>query len=75
MTERCVFRLGERGLELVEVAPGIDIERDILAHMEFRPTIDDPQIMDEAIFEPTGMGLRARMLELPLEGGSATTRS
>ena len=51
----------------VEVAPGIDIERDILAHMEFRPTIDDPQIMDEAIFEPTGLGLRARMLELPLE--------
>jgi propionate CoA-transferase len=67
VTERCVFRLGERGLELVEVAPGIDIERDILAHMEFRPVIDDPQPMEEAIFEPTGMGLRARMLELPLE--------
>ena len=32
VTERCVFRLAEGGLELIEIAPGIDIERDILAH-------------------------------------------
>jgi len=38
-TERAVFRLAENGLALAEVAPGIDIERDILAHMDFRPEI------------------------------------
>ena len=37
VTERCVFRLTAAGLELIEVAPGIDIERDILAHMDFPP--------------------------------------
>jgi len=37
VTERCVFRLGARGLELIEVAPGIDVGRDILAQMEFEP--------------------------------------
>ena len=37
VTERCVFRLTPEGLELVEVAPGIDLERDILALMDFPP--------------------------------------
>ena len=40
VTERCVFRRTARGMELVEVAPGIDIERDILAHMGFEPIVD-----------------------------------
>ena len=39
VTERAVFRLAAGGLELVEVAPGIDIGRDILAHMAFAPAI------------------------------------
>ena len=46
VTERCVFRLVKEGLKLVEVAPGIDIERDILSGMEFRPIVDDPAVMD-----------------------------
>ena len=56
VTERCVFQLTPAGLELVEVAPGIDIDRDILAHMQFAPIIDDPQPMDPRIFsaEPDG---------------------
>ncbi len=37
VTERCVFRLIPGGLELIEIAPGIDVERDILAHMAFAP--------------------------------------
>ena len=39
VTERAVFRLGEPGLEIVEVAPGIEIDRDILPHMGFAPRI------------------------------------
>ena len=42
VTERCVFRLTPSGLELIEVAPGIDIERDILAHMDFAPIVRRP---------------------------------
>jgi propionate CoA-transferase len=67
VTERCVFRLCEAGLELIEVAPGIDVERDILAHMAFRPLITSaPKLMDARIFADAPMGLRAAMLRLPL---------
>jgi propionate CoA-transferase len=64
VTERCVFRLGEKGLTLTEIAPGIDLERDILARMPFRPAIDGPRAMDGAIFQPQPMGLRERMLDI-----------
>ncbi len=40
VTERCVFRLADDGLELVEVAPGIDVDRDILSQMPFAPIVD-----------------------------------
>ena len=43
---------------LTEIAPGADLERDILAHMEFVPVIsDDLKIMDERIYRPEKMGL------------------
>ena len=68
VTERCVFRLVPDGLELIEVAPGIDIERDILARMEFAPLVrGEPALMDEAIFRPEPMNLRERMIAIPLE--------
>src|SRR5579863_1055899 len=51
VTERCVFTLRPDGLELLEVAPGIDIERDILRLMDFKPAIPhDPALMDARIF-------------------------
>src|SRR6202011_2636573 len=50
VTERCVFRLTTEGLELTEVAPGIDIERDILAKMAFKPIVTNPREMDRRIF-------------------------
>ncbi len=58
VTERCVFALRPEGLELIEAAPGIDIERDILARMDFKPLIArDPAEMDARIFRPEPMGL------------------
>ncbi|NDD65140.1 MAG: acyl CoA:acetate/3-ketoacid CoA transferase, partial [Acidobacteria bacterium] len=45
ITERAVFRLVAGGLELIEVAPGIEVERDILPFMDFRPLIGSVQVM------------------------------
>ncbi|MCF8003677.1 MAG: acyl CoA:acetate/3-ketoacid CoA transferase [Chromatiaceae bacterium] len=66
VTERCVLALTPDGLELTEVAPGIDIERDILPYMAFRPIIRDPQPMDERIFRPEPMGLKESLLAISL---------
>jgi propionate CoA-transferase len=57
VTERCVFSRTAEGVELVEVAPGIDIDRDILAHMGFRPIVRDPKLMDARLFRPEPMGM------------------
>jgi len=58
VTERCVFRLAGGGLELIEIAPGVDLDRDILAHMDFVPAIAaDLKLMPAAIFRPEPMGL------------------
>jgi propionate CoA-transferase len=58
ITERCVFRLIEGGLELIEIAPGVDLDRDILAHMDFVPAIaKDLRPMAAAIFHPGPMGI------------------
>src|SRR5712692_2945694 len=62
VTERCVFRLDGVGLTLVEVAPGIDVEKDILQRLPFRPTIDGPREIDPAVFRSAPMRLRERLL-------------
>ncbi len=66
ITERCVFRRDRRGMVLVEVAPGIDVERDILAHMDFEPVIGDVETMDARIFRPELIGLERELLNLDL---------
>jgi len=67
VTERCVFRLTREGLELIEVAPGIDIDRDIIAKMAFAPIVRQPRQMDPRIFRSEPMGLRDDMLRLPFD--------
>jgi propionate CoA-transferase len=61
ITERAVFRRNEAGrLELIEIAPGIDVARDIVAQMAFRPDIAaNLKTMDGRIFRPEPMGLSA----------------
>ncbi len=53
VTERAVFRLGGDGIELIEIAPGIDLEQDVLAQMEFRPVIRQVRLMPEYCFSET----------------------
>ncbi|MGF1873200.1 acyl CoA:acetate/3-ketoacid CoA transferase [Photobacterium indicum] len=58
ITERAVFRLGDDILELIEIAPGVDLERDVLAQMEFAPIINaNLKLMDARIFTDEPMGL------------------
>ncbi len=67
ITERCVFKLTGSGIELTEVAPGIDIERDILNMMPFTPEVRDPIEMDSSVFRPEPMGLRSRFLDIHID--------
>lgn len=66
VTERCVFKLTRDGLELMEIAPGIDLQRDILALMDFKPIMTDVVAMDERIFSAAPMDLRVDLLHLDL---------
>ena len=59
VTERAVFRLTGLGLELIEIAPGIDLQKDILKQMEFKPLIaDNLKEMDQKIFQVNKMHLK-----------------
>ncbi|MDD4240991.1 MAG: acyl CoA:acetate/3-ketoacid CoA transferase [Smithellaceae bacterium] len=66
VTERCVFALAPDGVELLEIAPGVDLERDILARMDFQPLIRNLRTMDERIFKPAPMGLKEDLLSIPI---------
>ena len=60
ITDRAVFELADDGLVLTELAPGIDLERDVLAQMGFRPRIaDDCRTTDERVYAAGAMGLAA----------------
>ena len=68
VTERCVFQLTPGGLELIEIAPGVDLEKDVLAHIGFEPIIRGaPKLMDARIFAAEPMGLKDDLLTMPLE--------
>jgi propionate CoA-transferase len=60
ITERAVFELGDDGLLLIEVAPGIDAERDVLTQMGFRPRVAaELGTMDARLYATGPMGLAA----------------
>lgn len=64
VTERAVFRLGEEGVELIEVAPDIDIEKDILTKMEFKPKIpSNIEYMSKELFSENPLNLRSLVLD------------
>lgn len=59
ITERAVFELKDDGVHIIEIAPGIDLQTQIIDLMEFKPIVDsDLKIMDERIFKDELMGLK-----------------
>jgi propionate CoA-transferase len=70
ITERCVFELTAAGLALREIAPGVDLQKDILAQMDFMPELPASghvPLMDERIFRDGPMGLREDLVHVPLQ--------
>ena len=65
VTERAVFALGAAGLELIEVAPGVDIEADILGRMQFRPVVRDVRPMPAHCFLAAASAVGKEGLEPP----------
>ncbi|ABR50604.1 coenzyme A transferase [Alkaliphilus metalliredigens QYMF] len=59
ITERAVFELSEKGIELTEIAPGVDLQKDVLNQMSFKPTVSPTlKQMDPSIFKPEKMGIK-----------------
>ena len=59
ITERAVFRLTDGGIQLVELAPGADLQRDVLDQMGFRPLIaPELRTMDSRLFQERPMGIK-----------------
>ena len=60
-----MFRAANGMLELMEIAPGIDVQRDVLGRMAFRPKVSQAlKPMDPRLFTPGPIGLRNDMLRL-----------
>jgi propionate CoA-transferase len=75
VTERAVFRAATEGLELIEVAPGIDLERDLFARMGFRPKVAPTLCtMEPRLFGPEPMRLAADLAARPRRAVPARLR-
>lgn len=63
VTERCVFRVTPEGLTLIEIAPGIDLQKDVLDQMDFKPVVaKDLKVMDPKLFSEGLIGLKEHVL-------------
>jgi propionate CoA-transferase len=67
VTERCVFELGAGGLRLVELAPGVDLESDVLRLLPFQVEVDGPEQMPKRLFVEGKTGLREAILDLHMQ--------
>ncbi|MEM9233393.1 MAG: CoA-transferase, partial [Pseudomonadota bacterium] len=67
VTERCVFELTDHGMAITEIAPGINVEKDILAHLDFEPVRIDTKPMAAYIFDPAPMNLHRRLLHVDIQ--------
>jgi propionate CoA-transferase len=66
ITERAVLEADELGLTVVEMAPGVDLDRDVLANFEIRPRVSDHiRTMPDLVFRPDAFGLREAFSKLP----------
>ena len=57
VTERAVFELTEKGVTLIEIAPGVDLQKDVLDQMDFVPVMGEIKQMDSRLFGQAKMGL------------------
>ena len=58
VTERAVLELKPEGLMVTEIAPGVDLDRDVLQQMEFEPLVSpELKLMDARLFDPAPMNL------------------
>ena len=63
MTERAIFELMPNGLMLTEIAPGVDLQKDVLANIEFEVNVSpNLKLMDERIFYDAVMGIKDEVL-------------
>jgi propionate CoA-transferase len=63
ITERAVFELGAEGVVLTEIAPGVDLDRDVLALMKFKPVVSkNLKKMDGRIFQKGTMSIKAEIM-------------
>jgi len=62
VTERAVFRLTAQGMELTEIAPGVDLQREVLDRMDFQPRVAHPvRTMETRLFQDGPMGLQLKV--------------